>query len=131
VITRVTKENSQLYRDLFDKAEAVLNVGSSTPVEIRSLDEYFAMLKELTAGNNINKNHIFKILPLDEPLFEINSDSRDIIVPEVFRKNGVGVQGDQLAETLFFSIDRYFEMTDLFREDIQGIVQWESAAKGK
>lgn len=89
------------------------------------------MLKELTAGNNINKNHIFKILPLDEPLFEINSDSRDIIVPEVFRKNGVGVQGDQLAETLFFSIDRYFEMTDLFREDIQGIVQWESAAKGK
>lgn len=94
------------------------------------------MLEELTTGQSADgksadEYHLFKILPLDEPTFDINADSRDILVPEVFRKNGVGVQGDQLAETLFFTIDRYFETVDLFRDDIQGIIQWESAAKGK
>lgn len=71
------------------------------------------------------------MLPLDEPTFDIDANTRDILVPEVFRKNGVGVQGDQLAETLFFTIDRYFDTTDLYSDDIKGIIQWESAPKGK
>jgi hypothetical protein len=146
VITKVTKDNSKLYRELFDKAEVYLNgqnaFDSYDPenaegyIAIHSLDEYFAVLEELTTGNSYdgesaNNYHVFKILPLDEPTFDIDANSRDIHVPEVFRKNGVGVQGDQLAETLFFTIDRYFEDIDLFRDDILGIVQWESAAKGK
>lgn len=146
MITKVTKENSKLYRELFDKAEIYLNGKAAfesydpenpgTYIAVHSLDEYFAMLEELTTGQSADgksadEYHLFKILPLDEPTFDINADSRDILVPEVFRKNGVGVQGDQLAETLFFTIDRYFETVDLFRDDIQGIIQWESAAKGK
>ena len=84
------------------------------------------MFEDLSA-----KQHLFKILPLDEPTFDIDVNTRDIKVPEVFRKNGVGVQGDQLAEIIYFTVDRYFEHTDLYRDDIQVIIQWESAAKGK
>lgn len=84
------------------------------------------MFEDLSA-----KQHLFKILPLDEPTFDIDANTRDIKVPEVFRKNGIGVQGDQLAEILYFTVDRYFENTDLYRDDIQVIIQWESAAKGK
>lgn len=89
------------------------------------------MFSDLTTGDNANKNHIFKMLPLDEPTFDINANSREIVVPDVFRKNGVGVQGDQLAETLFFTIDRYFDTVDLYDDSIKGIIQWETALKGK
>ena len=71
------------------------------------------------------------MLPLDEPTFNVDANTREISVPDVFRKNGVGVQGDQLAETLFFTIDRYFDTTDLYRDDIKGIIQWETAPSGK
>lgn len=128
MITKVTKENSKLYRDLFDKAEVFLNERPDvTPVTINSLDEYFSNFKELA----LSDKHVFKKLPLDEPTFDIDANTRDILVPEVFRKNGVGVQGDQLAETLYFTIDRFFDTTDLFGDDIQGVIQWESAPKGK
>lgn len=146
MITKVTKESSKLYRALFDKAEIYLNgkeafenydpANAEGYTAIRSLDEYFAVLKDLTTGesadgDSADEYHLFKILPLDEPTFDIDANTRDIAVPEVFRKNGVGVQGDQLAETLFFTIDRFFETVDLYRDDIQGIIQWETAAKGK
>ena len=109
MITKVTKENSDLYRQLFDKAEIALNGADAQPdsegyIAIHSLDEYFAMFEDLSA-----KQHLFKILPLDKPTFDIDANTRDIKVPEVFRKNGIGVQGDQLAEILYFTIDRYFE----------------------
>ena len=147
MITKVTKENAKLYRDLFDKAEVYLNGKtafenydpenpSEDYTEINSLDEYFATLESLTTGQSADgdssdKYHLFKILPLDEPTFNIDANTREISVPEVFRKNGVGVQGDQLAETLFFTIDRYFDTTDLYRDDIKGIIQWETAPSGK
>ena len=101
MITRVTKENSKLYRELFDKAEICLNgkeafenydpENTEDYTAIHSLDEYFAVFLDLTTGDNANKNHIFKMLPLDEPTFDINANSREIVVPDVFRKNGVGV----------------------------------------
>lgn len=147
MITKVTKDSFKLYRELFNKAEVYLNGKAAfekgyDPEDpgdyraINSLDEYFSYLEELTVGESAdgdssNKYHLFKILPLNEPTFDIDANTRDITVPDVFKKNGVGVQGDQLAETLFFTIDRYFETIDLYRDDIQGIIQWETAAKGK
>ena len=61
MITKVTKENAKLYRDLFDKAEVYLNGKaafenydpenpSENYTEINSLDEYFAALESLTTG---------------------------------------------------------------------------------
>ena len=58
------------------------------------------------------------ILPRDEGLFEIDANSRKINIPAEFSRNGVGVQGDELAEIIYFSIDRYFDTTDLYDKDI-------------
>lgn len=63
------------------------------------------------------------ILPGDEGLFEIDANSRKITTPTEFSRNGVGVEGDELAEIIYFSIDRYFDTTDLFEKEI--FIQYE------
>jgi hypothetical protein len=45
-------------------------------------------------------------------------------VPDSFATNGLGVQGDELAEIVYFSIDRYFDIIDLYDKEI--FVQWEA-----
>lgn len=63
------------------------------------------------------------MLPLDEPHFEINANTRAIIIPADFKKNGIAVQGDDLAEVVYFKVDRYYDAVDLNACDIY--VQWE------
>lgn len=62
------------------------------------------------------------MLPLDEDYFEIKADERKIYVPKIFEK-GIGVQGDMMAETIIFRINRFFDAVDLHTCDIW--VQWE------
>lgn len=73
------------------------------------------------------KNLVYTVLPLDEPTFDIDADSRVITVPEDFRKNGISVQGDQVSEIIYFTIDRYVDAMDLYRDDINIVIQWETA----
>lgn len=93
--------------------------GFNPATGITSLEEYFSWLKILGA---INRK--YTILPLDEPAFEINANTRAILIPNDFKKNGVAVQGDDLAEVLYFKIDRYFDYMDLNNCDI--FIQWEA-----
>lgn len=123
MITKVTKDNKGLYRALFEKAgEEYL----ANPSAITSLDEYFACLKSLA-----DINPIYTVLPLDEPVFSIDTNTRKITVPAEFSKNGVSVQGDEVSEILYFSVDRYTDSMDLFREDINIAIQWETAPDTK
>lgn len=62
------------------------------------------------------------MLPLDEEYFEIDANKRTITVPTAF-KNGVSVQGDIMAETILFRINRFFDAVDFNTCDIW--VQWE------
>ena len=64
------------------------------------------------------------MLPLNEPYFEINANTRDIIIPAEFKKL-VAVAGDHIAETLVFSIDRFFDANDLLTTNI--LAQWVDA----
>ena len=73
------------------------------------------------AGLEVVQNWEFVFLPLEESRFEINADTRDIIIPNDFKKL-VSVAGDHFAETLIFSIDRFFDSTDLLTKEIG--VQW-------
>ena len=57
----------------------------------------------------ITKNDKYPV----EGNFIINANTRLISVPTDFNKNGVGVVGDNAAETLEFVIDRYFDEYDL------------------
>lgn len=120
MITKVTKESSALYQALFAKAGTALH---GTETTISSLDEYFANLAELKA---VNEN-VFTFLPLDEPLFEINANTRAITIPSEFKKNGISVKGDHYAETLYFTVDRYFDTVDLYDPSIKIYIQWEDA----
>lgn len=86
---------------------------------ITTLEEYFSWLRNL---GNIDRK--YTVLPLDEDHFEINADTRAITIPASFKKNGVAVQGDDLAEVLYFRVDRYFDYMDLNNTDIY--IQWET-----
>lgn len=88
--------------------------------EINSLETYFSHIKDL-----INIDRKYSMLPLQEQYFEIDANTRTITVPEIFRKNGLGVQGDKTAETIYFKINRYFDAMDLNQTDIY--IRWENA----
>jgi hypothetical protein len=87
--------------------------GFEPMVGITTLEEYFSWLQNLSI---INRK--YTVLPLDEEHFEINANTRAINIPASFKKNGVAVQGDDLAEVLYFKIDRYFDYMDLNNTDI-------------
>jgi hypothetical protein len=93
-------------------------------IGITSIEEYFSWLKVL--GRTDRK---YTVLPLDEPHFEIDANTRVIKIPVDFKKNGVAVQGDDLAEVLYFKVDRYFDYMDLNNCDI--FIQWETPKNSK
>ena len=123
--------------DLFDKASQVLESPDGVPI-VYDLDSYFSKLEEL-----VSKDRSFIRLPLDEPFFEIvdggNNGRRIIKVPVDFQKNGISIQGDESAEIVWFSIDRYYDSFDLMgpsKADINNdanpkmplyiMIQWET-----
>ena len=94
---------------------------------ITTLEEYYNWLPEIKEDKD-GKPTVFTKLPLDEPYFEINANTRAISIPADFKKNGVAVQGDDLAEVVYFMIDRYFDAMDLNNTEIY--IEWETP-KGK
>lgn len=139
MITQIDYNNSELkqqYDNLFAKAVADLNDSTieqmvdekKHPKKISSLEEYFTYiynLVNLKKGDNPNYGRKYTILPIQEEYFEIDANSRTITVPEVFRKNGIGVAGDQAAETVYFKINRYFDAMDL--NNTQIYIQWKNS----
>ena len=125
----ITKYNSN-YNELFAKANQQLGAAEN-PI-IHTLEEYFYKLRDLVYGPNgdaENPNYEFLKIPLDEPHFEVDLNTRNIKVPEVFRQNGISVTGDQMAELLFFEVDRFFDATDLMNTDIY--ILWSSLGDNK
>lgn len=84
---------------------------------ITSLDELFAYMACIA---KIEPR--YTRLPLDEPAFMINPETRIITIPNEFKTNGLSVQGDEIAEVLYFRVPRYYDATDLFQQDI--LIQW-------
>ena len=92
---------------------------------INSLNEYFSYITILA---NINPAKYTR-LPLDEDFFEIDANARTISVPANFAKNGISIEGDEIAEILYFRIARYFDMDDLATKQI--FIEWENAKGNK
>ena len=134
MVTYIDTTNRAKYQVLFAKAEQALRSADNLPagidldtLEIATLNQYFAYLQDLiTVSSNENIRSYFLRLPLDEDLFEINANTRAIKIPSSFSANGVGVQGDETAEIVYFSIDRYFDHMDLANEDMNIVIQWET-----
>lgn len=120
----ITKEN-QAYNDLFARANNVLKLSGEDM--ITNIDDYFMYLEDLRDAiqNGLtDADNILLILPNDEQRFDIDANSRKISVPSKFGSYGVGVKGDEVAEVIYFSIDRYFDIQDLYFKDI--FVEWEN-----
>ena len=153
MITKITNSNAQLYRVLFDKAADALRKAKPASLNeavaeyfgdgdatagwevfgIGSLDEYYAYLQDLVniTGLSDDEKRFFVRLPLDEDVFAIDANSRSITVPSSFARNGVGVQGDEMAEILYFTVDRYFDAQDLANSNINIAIQWEAKNANK
>lgn len=123
----ITKNHESLYVDLFKMANEKLGYSSESEKYINTIDKYFESLADLVTEDN---DPLFAILPADEDLFEIDANKRKITVPSSF-SGGASVVGDEIAETIYFSIDRYFDITDFSNENLIPIVQWEITNNGK
>lgn len=69
-------------------------------------------------------NRTYQIIPLpkDEPIYEIDLNTRKIVAPDF-----LSVEYDHNAETIYFKCDRYFDCVDLARDDITIVIQYENA----
>ena len=63
----------------------------------------------LDIQNSVNVE--YTRLPLNEPHFIINANTRTITIPSEF--GFIGVKNDHKAENIYFEIDRYFDYEDL------------------
>lgn len=129
MITIQKEDYNKQYEWLFNKANTLLSLSGDEA--INSLDTYFTKLgtivEKMAANRKFDESYF--LLPFDEPMFNIDANTRDIIVPEVFKK-GVAVQGDHASEILVFKIARYFDYKDLGNDDITIYVQY-TAPDGK
>lgn len=129
MIIRVDNTNRVQYEALFTKAyedlvAAGVTVETSTPGRFTSLEEFFSKITDIIAAN---RNYLIRI-PVDEPVLAIDANKRTIDTT-LFTKC-VNVQSDQIAETVVFSIDRYYDYMDLKNTSIW--VQWTApGADGK
>ena len=106
------------YSKLFDE----IREKSNGAIDINNVEGFFGNIIEITA---LDKKYLR--LPLDEPMFEIDANSRKISVPDEFKTNGLSVQGDHLAETVYFVIDRYFDYMDLSNTDVT--INWKMGSE--
>ena len=82
-----------------------------------SLAEYYSHMADFFE----NQKYKYVMLPIEEEPFKIDLNTRSIEIPQSFAKCA-SVQSDQLAETIIFVVDRYFDYMDLANTHIY--VQW-------
>ena len=136
MITRITNQNSDKYTVLFNKASRALGLPEGS---ISSLNLYFSHLHELRdldaekvwtedddARSLEQMQRIFLRLPIDEEAFVIDANTRAISIPQDFARNGISVQSDEMAEVLYFVIDRYYDTADLAGDNVNIAIQWEA-----
>ncbi len=132
MIVRENTSHSGKYHDLFREAYQFLkNIDNGNYVDpngttFKNLAEYYGHMADFIAQGSVGYKYI--MLPLDEEVFEINLDTRTIAIPASFSACA-SVQSDQLAETIMFVADRYFDYMDLATTEI--FVQWETPADKK
>lgn len=121
VIININNTNLPLYKDLFARAYQAMEAKYPNELQVtypdkafRTIEEYFAHLEFLQLIDPM-----FLLIPLEEPAFEINANTRKIKAPQI-----TTVQNDQLAEMVVFTIDRYFDYMDLASDDMNIYVQW-------
>jgi len=123
MISKITESNKELIKARLKEISMALDGNEDS---ISSLESYYANITRIAplATNFHSAPYKYFLMPIDEPVFEIDANKRTITVPQHFAKNGVGVQGDHMAEILYFRIDRYFDYQDLMNVDAI-VINWQ------
>ena len=126
MITKMTEANKELYYALFEDINLTMREEDPNWKSVDSVEEYFQNLEAIAkyAAENADKTYFLR-LPTDEYLFEIDANTRAINVPNHFKNNGIAVAGDSFAETIWFKIDKYFDIQDLGTDNINIRIFWE------
>lgn len=135
MISKVNKSNKALYEARLAEINRLLheqNLLANDEV-VDTLESYYQHIVEIQklpvryvdpdTGEAYKSKYL--LMPLDEPLFQIDANKRSITVPTDFAKNGIGVKGDHRAEVLYFAIDRYFDARDLYDGTDYIIINWQ------
>lgn len=77
--------------------------------------EYQSIQNQSSLDSNPYAISLMMMMPEEEPIIEIDSDSRHITIPEELFN--IGVTGDHHCETIYFKISRYFDGKDLSAHD--------------
>ncbi len=85
--------------------------------QLSTINEYYAYMKDFFDLGAYK----FIMLPLEEEPFKIDLNTRQVIIPNSFSRCA-SIQNDQLAETIIFTVDRYFDYMDLSNTVIY--IQW-------
>lgn len=105
------------FQDAGFKAQFEQDAGVSLPEDVTSLGSNLLSIYYRALQKFLNENHrrypMYVRIPFSEVSFNIDTESRAIEIPKTFAVNGVGVTGDHLAEFLWFTVDRFYDMTDL------------------
>ena len=135
MVITINDKNRKLYNDFFveayeDAKKASLMVDDNNSLiynfegliedgkeAFSSLWEYYHYLPELAKYRPV----YYTKLPLDEPMVEINGNSREMSVPAQLTKCA-SIENDHLAESIMFSIDRFHDSQDLMTA--QTWIQW-------
>lgn len=130
MITKLTAENNEAY---LARLAAISEVVWGDSEHLQSLEEYFAQIEEIAAFalNHKEYTSLCLAMPVDEPTFDIDANSRTITVPSIFKKNGIAVMGDHQAETIYFSIDKYFDYQSFAADNVNIRINWVSGNSGK
>lgn len=127
--------NSDKYKSLFARANEFLDLTDTDPIQ--TLNHYYAHMKDFWLAKieengeliDDKRKYQFIMMPLSEEgedNFEINLNTREIKVPDAFKKIGA-VESDQMAEMFVFNCDRFYDHMDLSSTNIY--VQWELPVK--
>ena len=124
MIIKIDNSNMDAYKefftkayDLLDKDNLIAEADKEPAGRFTSLEAYFKYIEQLVQKD---PNYYIK-LPLNEPVLKVDADSRDITIPSNFVKCA-SVQNDQVAETVIFTIDRFYDYMDLMNAETW--VQW-------
>lgn len=126
MIVSINKNNSDSYLNLFTDAYRFLkaidakegtNYVDPNKERFASLAEYYGHMADLFD----TFAYQYVMTPLDEEPFRIDLNKREIKVPSSFNACA-SIQTDLLAETIVFTVDRYFDYMDLATTEI--FVQW-------
>lgn len=108
-------------------------IGGKLYDDVNLLNTYIKVVNKITEEPNaIGQARLFDYLhaPFNEPDFAINTNTRVISIPSDFNRNGVGVVGDHLAEILFFTVPRFFDVVDLLDCTSINIYWYNNGLKG-